>query len=121
MPPRDGTLTNINRIFLDRIESGQETVDGFQSMQDTLCVVHPLHGDDQSFALVGETKLLMSTMEFGRIEHFFELNCVDPDRVNAQGGAVQVATDMRELCFDPQKALHGVAEMTQVTEGMKAD
>ena len=63
-------------------------------------------------ALLGETELLNSTMEFGRIEHFFELNCVDPDRVNAQGGAVPVATDMRELCFDPQKALHGVAEMT---------
>ena len=32
-----------------------------------------------------------------------------------------VAADMRELRFNPQKALHGVAEMTQVTEGMKPD
>src|SRR5260370_1396224 len=101
---------------IDGFQSGQETVDGFQSMQDTLSVVHPLHGYDESFALVSEMKLLTPTMEFGRIKCFFKLNCVDPDRIHAQGGAMPVAADMRELRFNPQKALHGVAEMTQVMQ-----
>src|SRR5262249_28112069 len=99
----------------------QETVNRLQAMQNTFGIVHSLYRDDQSLAFVSETKLLAPAMEFGRIKHFFKVNRVDSDRVNTQSGTTPFASDMRQLCFDAQKALHRVAEMTQVTEGMKAD
>ena len=68
-----------------------------------------------------DTKLLASPIEFRRVERVFKFNCVDPNWIDAQRSGMPITPNVRELSFDPQKALRGVTEMTQVTEGMKTD
>src|SRR6266403_711481 len=58
-------------------------------------------------------------MKLFRIERLLKLRRVNADRINAQGGIMPFARDVRELRFDAQEPLDGAAEMPQIPEGVK--
>src|SRR5205823_3293058 len=47
------------------LQTGQKNVDRIQAMQDTLCIVHPLHRKDDLFALVSRADFFPALAELG--------------------------------------------------------